>query len=310
MDNHTFAAWLRGEAASARCALLTLFERRDMLLYIKGPELEKEYMEKVGTYEETVIKEEIECQLLRKKQQMIQTALNRRETIDEAAIDAELGIERRQMFAEAAGGGEPQAFADLTAEQSDILQELYHEIVRDFHPQMHPDLTEAHRQLFQKAQDAYRRRDLEELKLIHEMLTSRQDDDLAAELLLRLLSGAADGEDGGDRPDKGCAADYTLAAVIYDSFQPTAEEAVLQNDRERYRQMTDAVMKEMEEMRSQFPYAAADMLSDPAKVEAYKEDLAHRLRVAADERDRRSKEIRAMIDGMKKEVKEGGAVHG
>lgn len=300
MSRHTFTLWLRSEAAAARCALLTLYEQRDKLQFIDGPRLEKEYMDKVGSYEETVIREEIECELLRKKQQMIQTAINRREPVDEAAIDAELEVYRQQMFQEAAGTPQ-QEYANLSDEQSEELQKLYREIVKNFHPQMHPELTEAHRQLFQKAQEAYRHRDLAALKLIHEMLYSMQEDGLTLELFLELLPGGQPDEEE-TYEERDYAADYSLAAVIYSSFKPTEEEAAIQEERTRYRQMTDGVMAELEEMRLQFPYSASDMLSDPAKTEAYREELAHRLRTATGERERRTGEIRAMIESV--------AVHG
>lgn len=295
MSKHTFTLWLHREVTSARCALLTLYEQRDKMRYIEGPRLEKEYMDKVGSYEETVIKEEIECELLQKKQQMIQTAINRREPIDEAAIDAELETLRQQMFEEAAGPAAPQEYRELSGEQSDELQELYRDIVKNFHPQMHPELTEAHRQLFQKAQEAYRRRDLDALKLIHEMLYSTQGDGL--ELVLELLMGSeTEDESEEETPGRDYGTDYTLAAMIYGGFKPTNEEAVIQEEWTRYRRMTDSVMKEMDDMRLQFPYTASDMLSDPAKIEAYREELAHRLRTATAERERRTKEIRAMIE--------------
>lgn len=299
MSKHTFTLWLHSEVTSTRCALLTLYEQRDKLRYIEGPRLEKEYMDKVGTYEETVIKEEIECELLQKKQQMIQTAINRREPIDEAAIDAELENQRQQMIQEAAGPAAPQEYAELSGEQSDELQELYRDIVKNFHPQMHSELTEAHRQLFQKAQEAYRRRDLAALKLIHEMLYSTQEDGLALESLLESLTGSKAEESTEEiAPNRDYATDYSLAAMIYCGFKPTNEEAAIQEEWTRYRQMTDIVMKEMDDMRLQFPYTASDMLSDPAKIEAYKEELAHRLRTATTERERRTKEIRAMIESV------------
>ncbi len=115
MSKHSFKLWLHSEVTSARCALLTLYEQRDKLKYIEVPRLEKEYMDKVGTYEETVIKEEIECELLQKKQQMIQAAINRHEPIDEAAIDAELEMHRQKMVKEAAGTAALQDYAELTS---------------------------------------------------------------------------------------------------------------------------------------------------------------------------------------------------
>ncbi len=84
--------------------------------------------------------------------------------------------------------------------------------------------------------------------------------------------------------------------MIYSGFKPTNEEAAIQEELTRCRQMTDSVMKEMEDMRLRFPYTASEMLSDPAKLEAYKEELEHRLRSATTERERRTKEIRAMIE--------------
>lgn len=298
MCKHTFTLWLHSEVTSARCALLTLYEQRDKLQYIEGPRLEKEYMDKVGSYEETVIKEEIECELLKRKQQMIQTAINRRESIDEAAIDAELEKYHQQMLQEAAGPAAPQEYADLSDEQSEELQELYHDIVKNFHPQMYPELTEAHRQLFQKAHEAYRRRDLAALKLVHEMLYSIQKDGPELELMIELLTGSEADKESEEEITSGrdYATDYSLAAMIYRGFKPTNEEAAIQEERTRYRQMTDSVMKEMDDMRLRFPYTASEMLSDPAKIEAYKEELAHRLHSATTERERRTKEIRAIIE--------------
>ena len=55
MGKTTFVTWLNHEVASSSCALLKLYEEFDKLKYIEGPRLEKEYMDKIGTFEETVI---------------------------------------------------------------------------------------------------------------------------------------------------------------------------------------------------------------------------------------------------------------
>lgn len=296
MGGHTFGQWLCGETAAARCALLALYEQRDRLLYIEGPRLEKSYMDQFGADEAPVIREEMECELLREKQRLVQAALNRREPIDEATIDAALEQRRQQLLREAAGAAAPQEVAELSEQQSEELQALYHDIVRDFYPQMHPEQTEAHRQLFQKAQEAYRRRDLAALQLIHAMLRSTQEDERALEQLLGLLADMAHREEG--PAPGGSIADYSLAAVIYGAFRPTSGEMTLREEQKRCRQLTDSVMKEMDELRQQFPYTAADMLSDPAKTAAYREELAHRLHAALAERQRRTEEIRAMIESV------------
>lgn len=291
--------WLREEVVAARCALLTLYEQRDKLRYIEKPRLEKEYMDKVGTYEETVIQEEIECELLQKKQQKIQVAVNRREPIDEIKIDEELEDERQEMMKEAAGPEELDEYEEFTVEESDRLQDLYSDIVQNFHPQIHPELTEAHRQLFQKAQESYRSRDVQAMNLVHDMLHSTQEEEADLEMLLEFLIDNEDDEESVEvSPRREFATDYSLAAMIYCGFKPTNEEAAMQEELARCRQMTDEIMQQMDDMKCQFPFNASDMLLDDVQIESYKEELEHRLRTATVERERRTKEISAIIESV------------
>lgn len=291
--------WLREEVVAARCALLTLYEQRDKLRYIEKPRLEKEYMDKVGTYEETVIQEEIECELLQKKQQKIQVAVNRREPIDEIKIDEELEDERQEMLKEAAGPEELDEYEELTVEESDKLQDLYSDIVQNFHPQIHPELTEAHRQLFQKAQESYRSRDVQAMNLVHDMLHSTQEEEADLEMLLEFLTDNEDDEELVEASSRReFATDYSLAAMIYCGFKPTNEEAAMQEELARCRQMTDEIMQQMDDMKCQFPFNASDILSDDGQMESYKAELEHRLRTATVERERRTQEISAIIESV------------
>lgn len=289
MAKHTFVKWLNKEVASSSCALLKLYEELDKLKYIEGPRLEKEYMDKIGTFEETVIKEEIECELLKKKQEMIQSAINRREPIDEASIDEEINKLREEMIKEAGGDAPPKEYADLSEEQATELQEIYSEIVKNYHPQTHPDLTEAHKELFKKAQEAYRRKDVSALKLIYDMLTSADGEGMAFELSMEL-----DVSDEEETADERFTTDYTLASELYKSFIPTSEEASIQEEWTRYIQNIDEVMSDMETLKTQFPYTAAETLSNPDKLAEYKAGLEHRLYEASKERARLTNEIERM----------------
>ena len=289
MGKHTFVKWLNKEVASSSCALLKLYEELDKLKYIEGPRLEKEYMDKIGTFEETVIKEEIECELLKKKQEMIQSAINRREPIDETSIDEEINKLREEMIKEAGGDAPPKEYADLSEEQATELQEIYSEIVKNYHPQTHPDLTEAHKELFKKAQEAYRRKDISALKLIYDMLTSADGEGMAFELSMEL-----DVSDEEETADERFTTDYTLASELYRSFIPTSEEASIQEEWTRYKQNIDEVMSEMETLKTQFPYTAAETLSNPDKLAEYKAGLEHRLYEASKERARLTNEIERM----------------
>lgn len=289
MAKHTFVKWLNKEVASSGCALLKLYEELDKLKYIEGPRLEKEYMDKIGTFEETVIKEEIECELLRKKQVMIQSSLNRREPIDEASIDEEINKLREEKIKEAGGDAPPKEYADLSEEQATELQEIYSEIVKNYHPQTHPDLTEAHKELFKKAQEAYRRKDISALKLIYDMLTSADGEGMAFELSMEL-----DVSDEEETADERFTTDYTLASELYKGFIPTSEEASIQEEWRRYKQNIDEVMSNMETLKTQFPYTAAETLSNPDKLAEYKAGLEHRLYEASKEQARLTNEIERM----------------
>lgn len=246
-------------------------------------------MDKIGTFEETVIKEEIECELLKKKQEMIQSDINRRQPIDEASIDEETNKLRDEMIKEAGGDAPPKEYADLSEEQATELQEIYSEIVKNYHPQTHPDLTEAHKELFEKAQEAYRRKDVSALKLIYDMLTSADGEGMAFELSMEL-----DVSDEEETADERFTTDYTLASELFKSFIPTSEEASVQEEWTRYKQNIDEVMSDMETLKTQFQYTAAETLSNPDKLAEYKAGLEHRLYEASKERARLTNEIERM----------------
>lgn len=291
MGKTTFVTWLNKEVASSSCALLKLYEELDKLKYIEGPRLEKEYMDKIGTFEETVIKEEIECELLKEKIKMIQTAINRREAIDEAAIDEQIDLLRKEMMKEAIGDEPPKEFADLTEEQATELQEIYSAIVKNYHPETHPDLTDAHKELFKKAQETYRRKDVAALKLIYDMLVSADGEGMAFEMAMEL--DVSEGESADER----FTIDYTLVSDLYKNFIPTSEEAAIQEEWTRYKQKIDKVMADMDALKTVFPYTAAETLSDPNKLAEYKSELEHRLFESSKERVRLTNEIERMKEG-------------
>lgn len=296
MENHSFFDWLEREVSSARFALLALYEKRDKLRFIDGPMLERDYMEKVGKFEESIIQEEIEVELLEKKQQMIQTAINRREPVDEAAIDAEIEKLRQEKLTEAANYdcGDNSEIMELTGEQTNELQDLYHTIVKCYHPQMHPELTEIHKKLFMKAQDAYRRKDLEALRLIYDMLLQADGDVDLGELFDMLIDAVAKGETETVRREY--TTDYALASLLYPYFRHTAEEASLQEEWDRYKAEADGMMAVIENIQKDFPFSAAQMLSEPEQLESYKKELEYRLYEAKKERERLSQQIRSMIE--------------
>lgn len=296
MEKHTFTKWLQFEVHAARCALLKLIEEEDRMRYIEGPQLERAYMEKVGNYEETVVQEEMECELLTTKQRLVQASINRREQIDEAAIDEKINMLRKDMTAAAVGDPPPQEYANLSPEQSDKLQELYSKIVKQFHPSMHPEMTQAHKELYDKAQEAYRRRDLQALNLIWEMLTATDGEEMENAFELVMGEGLSAEEVA---PQRDYSTDYSLASYLYSSFVPLQEEAAITEEWNSYKVKISEKMEQLQALRKEFPYNAKEMLSDATQLSAYKQELEHRMRQARAEREQLTKDIQDLIGDVK-----------
>ncbi len=123
----------------------------------------------------------------------------------------------------------------------------------------------------------------------YDMLTSADGEGMAFELSMEL-----DVSDEEETADERFTTDYTLASELYKSFIPNSEEAAIQEEWTRYKQNIDEVMSDMESLKTQFPYTAAETLSNPDKLAEYKAGLEHRLYEASKERARLTNEIERM----------------
>lgn len=299
MSERSFKEWLGRESTACGFAVITFYEKLDKLRYIDGPKIENDYMEKIGSFEETVIREEIECEILEKKREMIQTAINRREVIDEAKIDAEIDTMRAEKIQEAVGEG-PKDYKELSLEQELGLQSIYNMIIQEYHPQMHPEQSEVHRELFEKAQDAYRRKDMEALELIYRMLKNADKDRINMSISVAVSEGGGSVQEDDTIEVVSADTDYSLVKEIYGHFFPTEEEITFVEDWENFKGKKETVEKEIEELLKEFPYSAKEMLSDEKKVAEYKAELEHRLQEAVRERKRLSEEIQKLVGSVMK----------
>ena len=296
MSKHSFYQWLQNEVVSEKYVLLTLYEQIDKIRYVTAPQVEQEYMDKIGNFEQTVIKEEMECEILMKKQELIQIAINQNKPIDEAAIDAELHEFRQALFNEAKGTP-PVDFVELTIEQNSTLQELYRKIVREFHPLTHPDMTQVQKELFQKAQEAYRMKNIQSLELIYQMLCDSQGETISLELMLKLM--AVKESDDTEETKQEFTTDYQLVSDIFHCFKATAEETILEGELVQYRQQIDFAEMQIKAMNASFPLSAQEILTDAKELEEFREELSHRLRAATAKREQLAQQIEVMLKGAK-----------
>ena len=294
MLEQTYLNWLGKEVIAAKYALLVALEKRDHLVYIEEAELKEEYMQKIGMYEEQVLKLELEVSLQEKKKQMIQAVINRREPIDLDAIEKQLEEERSNQLKrlnETYKAGEHEK-ERLTAEEKEELQNLYKEIVRVFHPQVNNEMTDMQKSLYQKALEAYKRQNLEELRLIYDMLFSEDTEGLIE--TSEIVSEDTETEEIKEIA-KELMEDYSLAAELYPCFEMMEEDAVLHSAKTKYEDMQAAIVAEIKGILNRFPFIAKETLRDGVKLKTYLDSLSGRMNSAKDRVDELKAEIAVMI---------------
>ncbi len=298
MRRQTFYNWLQREVSSSRMALVTLYENRDRLLYVEAPPLRKRYMDIFGAVEEPVLEAELEVSLLRRKVEMIQTALNRREPVDLAAIDARLQDERERQVSELEREDLTlNELPQLTEQQERRMQRQYREITNRFHPAVNTDITEAQRDLYQKAVEAYRMQDADEMAVIYDALFSPSG---AGDLNLTLDAGETDPEgmrDAYREMATGLSTDYRLARKLYPCFAPLEEDRVVLEAIRGYEEQRKAAEDEIAQIRNGFPFNAVSTMDDRTKTEEYLAELRFRARQCEEEKTELEDRIAELTKG-------------
>ncbi len=299
MLEQTYLKWLGKEVVAAKCALLVALEKKDSLLYIEEPKLKEEYMQKIGVYEEQVLRLELEVSLQEKKKQLIQTAINRREEIDLDAIEQQLEEERTNQLnrLNQVYKADEQQSEKLTEEEKEELQTLYSDIVREFHPEVRNDMLEIQKKLYQKALEAYKRQNIVELRLIHGMLFSSEAGEISIEVSLELSENGD--EDIEELVIKGIAKrlmeDYKLAAELYSCFEKLEEDAALQNSKKQYEAKLELIMAEIDNILNRFPFVAKETMRNEDMLKEYIDSLSGRMNSAKLRIEELQKEIAVMI---------------
>lgn len=298
MRNQTFYDWLTREVATSRMALVGLYEQKDKLLYVEAPPLRQRYMETIGIHEESVLVAELEVSMLRRKVEMIQIAINRREPIDLETIDAAIEAEKAQVVSDVEAGDKTlHELPQLSEQEEHTLQRQHREITAAFHPAMNPDITEAQKELYEKAQDAYRLQDVEAMKLIYDMLFAPVD--------VSTVSASADKTpyDTAERREEyreiasALSTDYKLAKQLYPLFMPLEEDSVIRSSLDGYDAQRRAVEEEIASIRAGFPFNAAATLNDKAKTEEYLAELRVRAKRCEIEKAELERQISTLTEG-------------
>ena len=159
--------------------LSILVEKRDTLLFTICPNLQTEYMLKIGKIEYSIF--EFQCKILRLKRkiEMIQSFLNKDLQYNIKSIDEQLDFEykeytekliQKQKEIEEARIKKSNRGRLLTVEEAEELRKLYLEIVKKLHPDINPELTEEQHGHYIDAVNAYKNGDLSEIRIIFMLL--------------------------------------------------------------------------------------------------------------------------------------------
>lgn len=300
MGKQNFLLWIASEVQASRHATLSLLAKRDEMLYVQAPALRAEYMAKIGDYETSVLEIELDVAMLRLKIDLIQTALNRRESIDMTEIDRKVEEARNAQLAQLEY--EDRTSQDnlpvLSQKELSELRDMYRSITRNFHPQMNPGITQTQRELYDMALDAYRRQNLEAMRLIYDMLYDTSG--LNVSISLEAIDSESSDTDKALEFADALGSDYSLAEKLYPGFAPTEQDGVLEGIRVRQNEMRSALEAEIAELSASFPFSALETIRNTKKTEEYLAEL--RVRYTRGEEDKASLEqkIQTMIGAAEK----------
>lgn len=298
MRSQTFYDWLTREVATSRMALVGLYEQKDKLLYVEAPPLRQRYMETIGIHEESVLAAELEVSMLRRKVEMIQIAINRREPVDLGAIDIAIEAERAQVVSDVEAGDKTlHELPQLSEQEEHTLQRQHREITAAFHPAMNPDITEAQKELYEKAQDAYRLQDVEAMKLIYDMLFAPVDVSTVSVSADKTPYDTAERREEYREIASALSTDYKLAKQLYPFFMPLEEDSVIRSSLDGYDAQRRAVEEEIASIRAGFPFNAVATLNDKAKTEEYLAELRVRAKRCEIEKAELERQISTLTEG-------------
>jgi len=230
--------------------LAALVYERDKLLYHVCPQLQADYMLKIGKLEYAIF--ECQCKILKAKRkiEIIRSFLNREQSYDVNEIEKQLEVEyqeytkkllEKQKEIDDARLKSDSYGRTLTDEETAELKKLYTLIVKKLHPDINHDSTPEQQGQFNDAVNAYKKADLSELRIIF--------------LLLEKSS----------------------PKETENSMEKLAKRKELLLNEKEY------LSEEIQKTKKEFPYNVKDLLQDEIKLQGKINELANQLTECQDQ---------------------------
>ena len=151
---------------------IKILNDKDVLLNWGKPQLEALYVTMIGKYQIEQLKLELRIKALKRKIEMIRSAVAKNEIVDIAAItekvdaelaDAEIAIMKQVIEVEKG----TQLLSNLsTPERASELRKIFREMAKLLHPDVNDNFTDEQQHIWQQIKNAYDVGDLEKLKAL------------------------------------------------------------------------------------------------------------------------------------------------
>jgi hypothetical protein len=235
---------------------------RDKLLYHICPNLQTEYMLKIGKLEYAIF--ECQCKILQTKRkiEIIQSFLNKDQPFTIQEIDKQLEQEFKEYIQKLL---EKQREIDdarlkksvrgklLSDEEMAELKKLYTLIVKKLHPDINPNTTEEQHNQFNDAVNAYKNGDLSELRVIYLLL------------------------------------DKIAASETENSIEKLKKREELLGNEKKY------LSDEIQSIKEKFPYTIMNLLQDENRLQEKIDQLSNQLNEEKEQYDDIEKRLEAML---------------
>ena len=174
--------------------LAELFEKREHMIAYEKDMLLAAYTKWIGAYKYEEFSLQVTIKRQQRKAALIQARINRDEPVVIEAIEQQLDEEfaeyerlLQEQLEQIKAASEILETPLLSEEDAMELKQLYRLIVKRLHPDWNPNLTQEERDLFVRAQVAYKMTNIQELRNILLMIDTkktdtRQDIDIEAEI--------------------------------------------------------------------------------------------------------------------------------
>lgn len=181
---------MREDIKELRKKLAQRLSERDELIYTTCENIKMKYMVEIGYLEYKLYNLSITYQRLKRKKELIQARLYKKERISlidiEELLEKEFEEYKRKLRERLKEVDDALARSEgkfLSEDDSKALKDMYRTIVKKLHPDLNPHASKEEIDLFMKAVNAYKLGDIENMKLIFEVTGEAGEEDMPKTVL-------------------------------------------------------------------------------------------------------------------------------